>query len=208
MFFARTRDGKSKIIIDVEIQKDEPTAYHILNRAVFYVSRQISSQKEREFVKSQYNNIRQVYSVWICLNQHKDTLQHIHFTKEELLGEKNWKGKMEIPNIIMLGVAQKLTKLKETNRLHYLLRTLFSNELDTDKKIDILQNEYHIQMEENMRKGFDNMCNLSQGIREKGEDCGMKLFQKLMEMGRMEECHRAMNDVSYRKKLMKEFNIQ
>ena len=36
----------SQVIINVEAQKDEPTRYHILNRAVFYVSRLISSQKE------------------------------------------------------------------------------------------------------------------------------------------------------------------
>mgnify|MGYP000178327559 CR=1 FL=1 len=36
----------TKIIVNIEGQKDEPTAYSILNRAIFYVSRLISSQKE------------------------------------------------------------------------------------------------------------------------------------------------------------------
>ena len=31
--------------------KDKPISYHILNWAVFYVSRLISSQKERDFVR-------------------------------------------------------------------------------------------------------------------------------------------------------------
>ena len=39
------KDGLSQIIINVEAQKDEPQRYGILNRAVFYVSRLISSQK-------------------------------------------------------------------------------------------------------------------------------------------------------------------
>ena len=39
------KDGLSQIIINVEAQKDEPTGYEILNRAIFYVSRLISSQK-------------------------------------------------------------------------------------------------------------------------------------------------------------------
>ena len=45
-------DGEKKpltqIIINLEMQKDQPREYQILNRAVFYVSRQISAQKERD----------------------------------------------------------------------------------------------------------------------------------------------------------------
>lgn len=45
VFYVRMKDGLSQIIINVEAQKDEPTGYEILNRAIFYVSRLISSQK-------------------------------------------------------------------------------------------------------------------------------------------------------------------
>lgn len=51
VFYVRMRDGISQVIVNIEAQKDEPTSYHILNRAVFYVSRLVSSQKERDFVK-------------------------------------------------------------------------------------------------------------------------------------------------------------
>ena len=49
VFYVRTKDGLSQIIINVEAQKDEPGEYEILNRAIFYVSRLVSSQKERDF---------------------------------------------------------------------------------------------------------------------------------------------------------------
>ncbi len=172
LFFARTRNGKSKIIIDVEIQKDEPTAYRIMNRAVFYVSRQISSQKEREFTNSHYNDIKQVYSVWICLNEKKDSLQHIQFEKKEQKGNKTWKGEMGIPNIVMLGLSQELPEPKEENILHRLLGTLFSDKLSVNEKMAILENEYHIPMEQKLKGGLNIMCNLSQGIKEKGRSEG------------------------------------
>ena len=35
VFYVRMRDGLSQIIINVEAQKDEPTGYEILNRAIF-----------------------------------------------------------------------------------------------------------------------------------------------------------------------------
>ena len=41
------KNGLSQIIVNIEAQKDEPTEYKILNRAIFYVSRLVSSQKEK-----------------------------------------------------------------------------------------------------------------------------------------------------------------
>ena len=52
LFYVRMKSGLSQIIINVEAQKDEPAQYCIINRAVFYVSRMISSQKERDFQKN------------------------------------------------------------------------------------------------------------------------------------------------------------
>ena len=66
VFYVRMKDGLSQIIINVEAQKDEPSDYEILNRAVFYVSRLVSSQKERDFENSSYDDIKCVYSIWIC----------------------------------------------------------------------------------------------------------------------------------------------
>ena len=63
VFYVRTKDGLSQIIINVEAQKDEPGEYEILNRAIFYVSRLVSSQKERDFKNSSYNDIKRVYSI-------------------------------------------------------------------------------------------------------------------------------------------------
>lgn len=63
IFYVRLKSGRSQIIINVEAQKDEPTRYDILNRAIFYVSRMISAQKEREFTGSEYNKIKRVYSI-------------------------------------------------------------------------------------------------------------------------------------------------
>ena len=57
------KNGLSQIIVNIEAQKDEPTEYKILNRAIFYVSRLISSQKERDFVNTNYDDIKQVFSI-------------------------------------------------------------------------------------------------------------------------------------------------
>ena len=55
------------MIINVEAQKENPTEYDIIKRAVFYASRLISAQKEAEFSGSDYNGIRKVYTIWLCM---------------------------------------------------------------------------------------------------------------------------------------------
>lgn len=168
VFYVRMKDGLSQIIINVEAQKDEPGEYEILNRAVFYVSRLISSQKERDFENSSYDDIKCVYSIWICMNMEENTMSHIHLTKEDLIGSYEWKGNLDLLNIIMIGLAKDLPEHDEIYELHRLLGALLSRELTVDEKLDIIGNEYDIPLEENFRKDMSTMCNLSQGVKEEG----------------------------------------
>ena len=168
VFYVRMKDGLSQIIINVEAQKDEPGEYEILNRAVFYVSRLISSQKERDFENSSYDDIKCVYSIWICMNMEENTMSHIHLTKEDLIGSYEWKGNLDLLNIIMIGLAKELPEHDETYELHRLLGALLSRELTVDEKLDIIGKEYDIPLEENFRKDMSTMCNLSQGVKEYG----------------------------------------
>ena len=174
VFYVRMKDGLSQIIINVEAQKDEPGEYEILNRAVFYVSRLISSQKEKDFENSSYDDIKCVYSIWICMNMEENTMSHIHLTKEDLIGSYEWKGNLDLLNIIMIGLAKELPEHDETYELHRLLGALLSRELTIDEKLDIIGNEYDIPLEENFRKDMSTMCNLSQGVKEEGIAIGRR----------------------------------
>ena len=174
VFYVRMKDGLSQIIINVEAQKDEPSDYEILNRAVFYVSRLVSSQKERDFENSSYDDIKCVYSIWICMNMEENTMGHIHLTKEDLIGSYEWKGNLDLLNIIMIGLAKELPEHDETYELHRLLGALLSRELTVDEKLDIIGKEYDIPLEENFRKDMSTMCNLSQGVKEEGIAIGRR----------------------------------
>ena len=174
VFYVRMKDGLSQIIINVEAQKDEPSDYKILNRAVFYVSRLISSQKEKDFENSSYDDIKCVYSIWICMNMEENTMSHIHLTKEAMIGSYEWKGNLDLLNIIMIGLAKELPEHDETYELHRLLGALLSRELTVDEKLDIIGNEYDIPLEENFRKDMSTMCNLSQGVKEEGIAIGRR----------------------------------
>ena len=150
IFYVRMKDGLSQVIVNIEAQKAEPSAYDIINRAVFYVSRMISSQKGREFVNSNYNDIKRVYSIWICMNMSQNCMNYIHFTQESVL----------------IGLAEDLPEKEERYELHRLLGALLSAKLNVDEKFDIIGNEFDIPLESDIRKDVNDMCNLSQGIKE------------------------------------------
>ena len=190
VFYVRTKDGLSQIIINVEAQKDEPGEYEILNRAIFYVSRLVSSQKERDFENSSYNDIKRVYSIWICMNMEENTMSHIHLTKEDLIGSYEWKGNLDLINIVMIGLAKELPEHDETYELHRLLGALLSQELTVDEKLSIIGNEYDIPIEENMRKDVSAMCNLGEGIEEKGIAIGRETGRIEGEAGLIIKMHK------------------
>nr|WP_300841317.1 hypothetical protein [uncultured Acetatifactor sp.] len=168
IFYVRMRDGISQVIVNVEAQKDEPTGYHILNRAVFYVSRLVSSQKERDFVKTNYNDIRRVFSIWVCMNMDENCMDYVHLTDDKLLGSYPWKGGLDLLNIVLIGISNELPEYDGKYELHRLLSTLLSMELTSTEKLEIMKTEYHIPVDDELRKDVSEMCNLSQGIREKG----------------------------------------
>ena len=162
------RDGLSQIIINVEAQKDEPSGYDILNRAVFYVSRLISSQKERDFANTNYNDIRRVFSIWIQMNMDENSMGYVHLAYDKLIGDYQCKGRLDLLNIVLIGLSNELPEHDETYELHRLLGALLSKKLSVEEKLNIIGNEYDIPIEADMRKEVDTMCNLSQGIKEDG----------------------------------------
>lgn len=170
IFYVRMKNGISQIIVNLEAQKDEPVSYQILNRAVFYVSRLVSSQKERDFIKSNYNDIKRVFSIWVCMNMDENSMAYVHLTKDDLLGSYPWKGKIDLLNIILIGIANELPKHDDKYELHRLLGTLLSMELSADEKLGIMEQEYCIAVNDRMREDVNAMCNLSQGIRKNAAD--------------------------------------
>ena len=153
--------------MNIEAQKDEPVSYKILNRAIFYVSRLISSQKERDFVNTNYDDIKQVFSIWVCMNMSKNSLSHFHIVKDEMLEPYDWKGNADLLNIVMIGVTNELPKHDEKYELHRLIGALLSDRLKENEKLDIIEKEYKIPLSNDFRKEVDTMCNLGQGIEDR-----------------------------------------
>ena len=137
VFYVRMKDGLSQIIVNVEAQKDMPTEYHILNRAIFYACRLVSSQKERDFVNKKYDDIKQVYTIWICMNMPEDSTDYYYLANKKVLGNCRWEGKQDLLNIVLLGLARELPGQDKKHELHRLLGALLSKKLSQNEKLNI-----------------------------------------------------------------------
>lgn len=111
------------LIINVEAQrsqKESTLGYHLMKRAVFYACRLISSQKEREFEGKDYNSIKKIYSIWICM----DSPSRDSYINRYRLEEKHLLHRYEEPqenydlvNIVLISLGEKADK----DRLIHLL---------------------------------------------------------------------------------------
>ena len=134
----------------------------------FNIRNQQLTSKERDFENTNYDDIKSVYSIWICMNKKENSMCHIHLTQDDMIGDYHWRGNLDLINIVMIGLAKELPEQDPEYELHRLLCTLFLPEIPQEERITILENEYDIPVEENFRKDVNVMCNLSQGVKEYG----------------------------------------
>ncbi|MFT4107574.1 MAG: hypothetical protein QM657_17595 [Lacrimispora sp.] len=188
-FFVRVpgKEEKVKIIVDLEAQKNFYPGYDLVTRGVFYTSRMISAQLDTEFVIPHYNDIKKVYSIWICMNspqKARNTITEFCMEKRNIVGNSGDLGRYDLLSVIMVGLPEKLTEEGRELKLHRLLGTLFSDRMPVDRKKEILSQEFGISMTLDWERSVNIMCNLSEAIEERGIEKGIKTgLEKGIESG-------------------------
>ena len=166
--------GNIRLIINAEAQNRFKPKYPLTKRAVYYGSRLISAQHGTVFTKSDYQKLRKVYSIWICVNPAKkfrNTITRYSLKPETIIGNaveapENY----DLINIVMVCLG-KMEEWNDNNLIKFL-GVLFQNELSAREKKDILERDFNIPMTETFESEVDDMCNLSQGVAEKAMQQG------------------------------------
>ena len=189
VFHAITPDDGERIrlIINIEAQKtySEATLKYILTkRAVFYASRLISSQKETEFTGSDYSEVKKVYTIWICMESptDKSIINHYRLTEHNLVGKyKEPQENYDLINIVMVYLAPGPVR----NKTLAMLQVIFQEtEKTAEEKSEILRKKFDIEVSAEMEEELRTMCNLSEGIYERGVTKGEEnIIKNLWEKG-------------------------
>lgn len=183
-FRALVPDGGASIglIINIEAQSDFYPGYPLVKRGIYYCCRMVSSQYGREFVGSHYENVKKVYSIWICTNPPKNrqnTIMRYRLAEERVIGGaaepmENY----DLLSVIMLCLGA--SDGEDRDGILRMLSVLLSNEIGAAEKRAILQDDYDIHMTQAMEREVSSMCNLGKGVMEKGLAMGI---EKGMEQG-------------------------
>lgn len=91
-FTAYHKGMKMKFLINVEPQKfSDPSklGYYLENRIVFYLARMVSAQKTTEFFYSDFDHLKNVRSIWICMDQeeNRDSIEEICLVRRTVFGK-------------------------------------------------------------------------------------------------------------------------
>ena len=171
LFYAKLPNNGEIVpfIINIEAQKARPTDYPLLKRVMYYASRLVSSQKEREFTGMDFGKIQKVYTIWLCF---EPPAGHVKggingYSTVETCIDGDIKEPIEdytLLNAFVVYVGEQQTGDKLIN----LLRLIFKEDLNATEKKNRLRDEYNLQLTEEMGEELSNMCNLGEGIEERG----------------------------------------
>lgn len=156
----------SQILVNVELQNNTHPGYRISDRALAHIWKIGSEQRGRDYVPANYSPLLSVASIWIFTDPPKKYANQliIEAFPQKVASEP----KQFIAFIYLGGPVNDRYK-----GIFKLLHVLLSSEMSAQKKCRILQEEFEIPISTTFRKEVESMCNLSQGVFEKGERQGM-----------------------------------
>lgn len=199
------------LIINIEAQNDFYPGYPLIKRGIYYCCRMISAQYGTEFQNSHYENIKKVYSIWICINPPKNkqnTITKYEIADKNLFGDaKEVLEQYDLLAAVLICLKCPTSKQNDNKGLIDLLSTLLSSEITAKDKKEILQNDFTIFMEKDLEE-VQGMCNYSDYVFSSGENIMAELIQHLLSDNRIEDAKLATSDENARKELYDEYGIQ
>ena len=169
-----------ELIINIEAQNNFNPGYPLLKRAIYYCSRMISSQYGTVFVKSEYEKIKKVYSIWICTMPTQKwayTITKYHWQEENFIGNAHAKkADYDLAETVMVCLGKKTSK--ELTGLLSMLNLVLLDKLSSKEKIKLLSERFGVKVTPHLEQGVAELCNLSEGIEKRGEERGIAIGEE------------------------------
>ncbi|MEF2953875.1 MAG: hypothetical protein U0O33_05220 [Blautia sp.] len=173
-----------KMIVNVEAQKSFYPGYYIVTRGIYYGARMISAQIGREFSIPDYDKMKKVYSIWLCMNAPQyigNAISLYHTTKEDLLpGLPDIQNSYDKISVVIIALNE---EVDSEDVFINMMNTLLSTKKTYKEKKEALENDFHIKMTNELGKEMNIMCNLSDLVEEKGIEKGKReIAKKLLQL--------------------------
>lgn len=164
-----------KVLINIEAQATTSVSrlgYHIENRMTYYLSRMISAQKEQEFFGSDYDKIKEVISIWICMDARKneDSIIEYQLRPEVKFGENIHPEEINLLKGILIKIRGRKNMTQSKNKLIEMLEYVIADHSVEEKK-NYLKNECGVEMTKELETKVEAM----------GESMGRAILQGMLE---------------------------
>ena len=135
----------------------------------------ISSQKETEFTGSSYDDLKKVYSIWLCMDSPdgKSSINRYDLNEHHILHEyKANHADYDLISIITIYLGEE--QPPDEDWLIRFLRLLFKDtRTPAMRKKQLLKDEFDMDTTADIEEEMKTMCNLSTGIYEQGMERGI-----------------------------------
>jgi hypothetical protein len=177
-FTAYHKETEMKFLINLEAQRSSDPGklgYHLENRIIFYLARMISAQKQTEFYHSDYDSLKKVRSIWLCLDNSEDgdSIEEIYLDRNSVYGNKKNPYNIDLMRGIIINVRNGKPIKDSQNVLISMLEKLLSKSSVEEKK-RILTEEYGMIMTAELEGRMQTMCNWSEAIKEMSYNEGIE----------------------------------
>lgn len=160
-------DDKIRLIVDIEAQNNFFPDYHITSRATYYVAREVSAQKGRQFEDSEYDNIKKVYSIWICISPDKEArgILNVYEMQEKcLVGNYHFpKNTYDKFCMVIVGLGDK----NSPNELISMLSKVYDPKITAKEKIQAVK-DCGVQVTTEIKGGIEDMYKYSDYVYDTG----------------------------------------
>ena len=176
---APSGDGEIALIINIEAQNSISSRAKLMYRAKYYTARLISSQYGKEFEHSEYEKLKNVYSIWICSNPPKhlhnkvfsfrmmpdlERMDYIEIDQKDLEFYNGY----DLDRIIFINLGDE----KIGSKISKLLQTLLTSSLEAKERKKRLSENFGIKLTEELETEVSEMCNVSVGFFENAKNIG------------------------------------
>ena len=156
----------AKIYVNVEAQQGGIAGKRLINRAQFYVARELSRQYGVEFSSPQYENLKRAYSIWLLLDPPVELRGRVvratfrWFEDDGQTEAPRWTGEADLMTVVLVG----LTDGGGYTGIARMLGVLFSRRLGTLEKKDILTGEFGIALTGSEGDGVGAMGSIAEWL--------------------------------------------
>ncbi len=186
--------GNLKLYVNLEAQKSYYPGYDLVTRGVCYAATLLSGQLEKEIESGDYDQLKKVYSIWICMNapeKDANTVTEYRILPKDVYGRLGEYGRYDLVSVIMIRLPNhepEEAAQEPVEKMLAALYTIFKAQKAPEEKCKELKYRYGIQVSTEFEKEVTTMCNFSEAILEQGIEQGieqgdLRAIRKMLERG-------------------------